>query len=128
MSDRKRTRPGTGIPRRAELGAETGQATTSMFNDTMSSGSSQTKIADLLSHGAENGLHLSDLVRLTDLPERTVRQMIHQERRRHIPVLSDNKNGYFLPGSDREKADCVQSLRRRAAEILEAADGIDGVD
>lgn len=82
-------------------------------------------IADLLSHGADHGVHLSDLVRLTELPERTVRQMIHQERRRHIPILSNNKDGYYLPGSGCEKANCVRSLRRRAAEILEAADGIE---
>lgn len=83
-------------------------------------------IADLLSHGADHGLHLSDLVRLTGFPERTVRQMIHRERRKHIPILSNNKDGYYLPSSDYEKAECVCSLRRRAVEILEAADGIEG--
>lgn len=111
---------------KAEAGAETEQATTSISNDTTTTENRQMGIAGLLSHGANHGLHLTDLVRLTGLPERTVREMVHQERRQHIPILSDNKNGYFLPGSEHEKAACVQSLRRRAAEILEAASGIEG--
>lgn len=98
-------------------------------NDTTSPPPGQAvKIADFLSHGTDHGVHLSDLVKLTDLPERTVRQMIHQERRKHIPILSNNKDGYYLPGSEHEKDDCVRSLRKRAAEILEAADGIEGAD
>lgn len=84
------------------------------------------KVSDLLSRGADNGLHLSDLVRLTGLPERTIRQTIHRERREHIPILSNNRDGYFMPASDCEKAACVRSLRGRAMEIMEAADGIEG--
>lgn len=113
---------------KAEAGAETEQATTTENDFTTAAGSRQMGIARFLSYGADRGLHLTDLVRLTDLPERTVRLMIHQERRQHVLILSDNRNGYFLPSSEHEKTDCVQSLRRRAAEILEAADGIEAAE
>ena len=76
--------------------------------------------------GQENGLHLQDLVRITGWTEREVRQQIHRERRRHIPILSNNRDGYFLPGNPQERAYCVRSLRHRAGEILAAAKAIEG--
>lgn len=127
MSEKKGTSPDTAMSRLAKMEVGTEQTTTSNDHDTTVGQSGQVlHISDFLFRGADHGVHLSDLVRLTDLPERTVRQMIHQERRRHIPILSNNKDGYFLPGSDHEKADCVRSLKRRAAEIQEAAEGIEG--
>lgn len=83
-------------------------------------------ISRFLAAGQENGLHLRDLVSLTGLTEREVRQQIHIERRRHVPILSNNRDGYFLPGSSQERAACVRSLRHRAAEILAAARAIEG--
>ena len=82
-------------------------------------------IASLLLAGSENGLHLQDLVRLTGEDQRTVRKMIHEERRRGVPILSDNISGYFLPSSQQEREACVQSLRHRAKEILRAAAAIE---
>lgn len=75
--------------------------------------------------GRENGLHLKDLVKITGLSEREVRKQIHFERRQHIPIISDNRNGYFLPGSPQERAACVHSMRHRASEILAAAKAIE---
>ena len=82
-------------------------------------------ISSLLMCGQENGLHLSDLTKMTDRTEREVRMMIHSERRRGVPILSNNRDGYFLPGSDAERAQCVKSLRHRANEILKAASAIE---
>lgn len=82
-------------------------------------------IASLLMEGADNGLHLQDLVRLTGEDQRTVRKMIHQERRRGIPILSNSKDGYYLPGNEYEKAECVRQMRGRAREILAAARAIE---
>ena len=82
-------------------------------------------ISRLLMHGQENGLHISDLTKMTDRTEREVRMMIHSERRRGVPILSNNRDGYFLPGSDAERAQCVKSLRHRANEILKAAMSIE---
>ena len=82
-------------------------------------------ISRLLMHGKENGLHLSDLTKMTVRTEREVRMMIHSERRRGVPILSNNRDGYYLPGSDAERAQCVKSLRHRANEILKAASSIE---
>ena len=93
------------------------------YTTTQSGG--QGTISRLLMEGAGNGLHLQDLVRLTGEDQRTVRKMIHEERRRGVPILSDNASGYFLPGSQQEREACVQSLRHRAKEILAAAEAIE---
>ena len=84
------------------------------------------RIANLLSHGAENGVTLRHLEKLADLPGREVRRQIERERRHGIPILSDNMNGYFLPSSEDEKARCVCSMRGRAGEILRTARAIEG--
>lgn len=84
----------------------------------------QFEIAELLGHGPENGLHLSDLVRLTGWTEREVRRIIQAERLLGVPILSNCKDGYFLPETEADRAACVRSLRGRAQEILSVADAI----
>ena len=79
----------------------------------------------MLMAGSENGLHLQDLVHLTGEDQRTVRKLIHQERRRGIPILSNSKDGYYLPGNEYERAECVRQMRGRAKEILAAARAIE---
>lgn len=88
IEGKKNTRPDVGASRRAvETGAASRQATTSKTDfNTGSTPGQAVHIADFLSPGADHGVHLSDLVKLTGLPERTVRQMIHLERRKHIPI------------------------------------------
>lgn len=93
------------------------------FNTERSGG--QGTISRLLMEGSENGLHLQDLVRLIDEDQRTVRRMIHEERRQGIPILSNSKDGYYLPGNEYEKAECVRQMRGRAREILAAAKAIE---
>ena len=94
-------------------------------DDTTERTNGQTGISVLLLHGAENGLHLQDLARLKGWSEREVRQQIHTERRQGVPILSNNRDGYYLPGNDHERTACVRSLRHRAAEILAAAEAIE---
>ena len=95
------------------------------FDDTTDYKNTQSGIASLLMHGAENGLHLSDLARLTGWTEREVRKVIHEERRKGVPILSNNRDGYYLPGNETERTHCVRSLRHRAHEILAAAEAIE---
>ena len=97
-------------------------------NHTPRGGGSQFSISDFLSHGPQNGLHLSDLVRLTGWTEREVRRIIQAERLRGVPILSDNANGYFLPVTAADRAACVRSLRGRAQEILSVADAISAAE
>lgn len=96
-------------------------------NSTTEHTGGQTGISSLLMCGAENGLHLKDLARMKGWSEREVRQQSHIERRRGVQILSNNKDGYFLPGDDRERMACVKSLRHRAKEILAAAEAIERV-
>ena len=82
-------------------------------------------IAQFLLAGAGQGLHLRDLVRITHLSEREVRQMIQAERLRGIPILSNNQDGYFLPGDEAERAAFVRSMRHRADEIDRAGEAVE---
>lgn len=82
-------------------------------------------IAQFLLAGAGQGLHLRDLVRITHLSEREVRKMIQAERLRGIPILSNCRNGYFLPCGAAERAAFVRSMRCRADEIHRAADAVE---
>lgn len=86
------------------------------------------KIADFLLPGQQNAVPLKHLKDLLHLDGRKVRLMIQAERLAGTPILADNQTGYFLPGNDRERARCVRSMRRRAAEIVKAADAIEGAD
>lgn len=78
-------------------------------------------ISTLLMPGTDNGLTLRDLEALTGQDGRTIRRQIEAERRRGVPILSDNKSGYFLPARDSEKTRFVYSMRGRACEILKTA-------
>lgn len=112
---------------KAEMGSASKHTTISpAFECTTIAPSRQAlKISGLLSHSAENGVTLRHLEKLTDLPGREVRRQIERERRRGIPILSDNMSGYFLPSSEDEKARCVRSMRGRAREILRTAQAIE---
>ena len=124
MRNNEKARPAGSAAERAKREKQWSSGN-SHTHSTTNDSNGQAGIAGLLMAGAANGLHLSDLVRLTGWTEREVRQMIHQERRQGIPILSNSKDGYYLPGNEYEKADCVRQMRGRAREILAAAAGIE---
>ena len=126
QNDEKARPAGSTAERAAETGTTEQVASLSTSNNSTKSGKSREGgISPLLMNGSENGLHLQDLVRITRQTERAVRRQIHAERRRGVPILSDNVCGYFLPSTDEERAACVRSLRHRAREILRAARAIE---
>ena len=125
MSAKKKARPGAGTPERAAETAACGWAAVSHKHSNATTADRQIKIADLLSYGQENGLHLRDLVKFTGWTEREVRAQIHRERRQHTPILSNNRDGYYLPGDEQERAACVRSMRHRAGEIMKTARAIE---
>lgn len=109
-----------------KVGATAWQAGASPCNDTTVKPPGQGfRVADLLLRGQENALPLKHLKGLLHADGRTVRRQIEVERRRGIPILSNCRDGYFLPDSDSEKAQCVRSMRGRAAEILKTAAAIE---
>lgn len=123
---RKNTRPEAATSERA--GREKAWTGNNSRNQhTTAADGGQGLVSSLLMEGRDNAIHLADLVRLTGWPERDVRKAIQRERQRGSPILSDNKNGYFLPQSEAEKAQFVCSMRCRAREILRAANAVSGV-
>lgn len=84
------------------------------------------KIADFLSHGAENGVTLRHLEKLADLPGREVRRQIERERRAGALIISDNQHGYFLTDDPAEAQRFARSMQHRAREILRTARAIEG--
>lgn len=122
---RKNTRPEAATSRRA--GRESAWTGGNSRSQSTTAADGSQVVSSLLMEGRSNALHLADLVRLTGWPERDVRKAIQRERQRGSPILSDNKNGYFLPQSEAEKAQFVCSMRCRAREILRAANAVAGV-
>ena len=78
-------------------------------------------ISDLLHTGVENGTALRELVAATGLNERVVRLKIQQERKDGKLILSNNKDGYFLPERPEDVQCFARSMSRRAAEIASIA-------
>ena len=127
MSKQRKTRPvGDATERAREKGSAMQADTTSHSYSTADQEQKQEGfIAQFLLAGAGQGLHLRDLVKMTGRTEREVRQMIQAERLRGIPILADNKSGYYLPSSGEEKAAFVRSMRHRADEIHRAAEAVE---
>lgn len=123
----KDDRPTVGAVRRSvENGPVSQTAHASTTNDTTPAAERQPlQISDLLLHGEQNALPMKYLKELTGLDSRTIRLMIQQERLSGTPICANNKTGYYLPGSDQERSECVKSMRHRSAEIARTADAIE---
>ena len=78
-------------------------------------------ISDLLHSGEENGTTLRELVALTGMNERLVRLEIQRERKAGKLILSNNRDGYFLPERPEDVRRFARSMSRRAAEISSIA-------
>lgn len=127
MSKNKKTRLDAATSRRERQGNHWASGNPYGQSNTQTKGR-QFKIEALLMAGKENGLRLSDLVRVLDWPERDIRREIQAERLQGAPILSDNVNGYYLPATPEDRAACVRSLRGRAREILDVANAIEAAE
>ena len=127
MSKARKTSPGTAIPGLVvENGPVSQTAHASANNDTTDGAGRQLfRVSDLLHPGAENAIPRRELMTLTGLSDRELRLMIQKERLSGTPICANNKTGYYLPGSDQERAECVKSMRHRSAEIARTADAIE---
>lgn len=125
MRDKTEAHSSAATPKRAEMGAETKQTTTSTTDSSTSAETRQFRIADLLLKGEENALPLRHIKQLVNLPGREIRKQIQLERLQHIPILANNRSGYYLAGNERERERFVRSMRHRAAEIAKVAQAIE---
>lgn len=89
--------------------------------DSTTSAAKAPQIFSLLQTGAENGVTLRELVAMTGMNERLVRLKIQQERKAGKLILSNNKDGYYLPESPEDVLHFARSMSRRAAEIASIA-------
>ena len=89
--------------------------------DSTTSAAKVPQIFSLLQTGAENGVTLRELVALTGMNERLVRLKIQQERKAGKLILSNNRDGYFLPERPEDVQRFARSMSRRAAEIASIA-------
>ena len=118
MSENKKAPAGAATPARA-MG--NGLETMYPMNDYSTVSRKALSISDLLHTGAENGTTLRELVALTGMNERLVRLKIQQERKAGKLILSNNKDGYFLPERPEDVQRFARSMSRRAAEISSIA-------
>lgn len=117
MTQNEKARPVTAITERAAAAAPGGAASSCDFEYTAKVTPRQVGIAGLLRPGSENGIRLSELVRLTGEDERSVRRRIQGERKAGKLILSDSLSGYFLPASADDVRRFARSMSRRAREI-----------
>lgn len=119
MRTKKRNAPvGAATPARA---AGNGLETLYPTKNYSTSSRKTPSISELLYTGAENGTTLRELVALTGMNERLVRLKIQQERKAGKLILSNNKDGYFLPERPEDVQRFARSMSRRAAEISSIA-------
>lgn len=123
----KMTHPTATTVEQVEMGAETGQDTTSTKNDTTATGNGQMRIADLLLTGEENATPLRHIKQMIDLPGREIRKQIQMERESHVPIVS-GRHGYFLAANNMEKERFVRGMKRRAHEIVKVAEAVGKAD
>lgn len=83
------------------------------------------RIADILSHGPENGQTITDLERLTGCQSREIRKQIEWERRAGALIISDNQHGYFLTDDPAEAQRFARSMLHRAAQIRQTARAVE---
>ena len=119
MRAKKRNAPvGAATPARA---AGNGLETLYPTKNYSTSSRKTPSISELLYTGAENGTTLRELVALTGMNERLVRLEIQRERKAGKLILSNNKDGYFLPERPEDVQRFARSMSRRAAEISSIA-------
>lgn len=74
-------------------------------------------LLSLIGYGADNGIHLADLVRLTGLESRIVRKRIETLRRSGHVICAD-ESGYYFPSTYAELSHYVRRTEKQARSIF----------
>lgn len=75
------------------------------------------KITDYIGRGRENAVTRSRLAELTGLGDRTIREMIAQERRETVIINLQNGDGYYIPTKAEEVKRFVSQETARLKSI-----------
>lgn len=124
IDEKKNARPVDSATEQAKAGDDCGSHIPDSDFITINSPCQVHRVVDLLSHGAQNAICLSDLEKLTGRDGRSIRKEIHRERRRGVPVASGNSDGvrgYFIAATGDELHRFARSMAHRASEILAVA-------
>ena len=119
MTETKNARPTVGAVEQAAIG-KAGSISKNHFT-TPATDRQPGFIESLLHNGAENGLTISDLHRLTGSDTRIIRKQIETERRAGALIISDNRHGYFLTDDPGEAQRFARSMLHRSREIARTA-------
>lgn len=128
MREYENTLPGAGTPDRADGIGPASQAEDRLHDEytTLPTKWQEGIVSGLLSIGQENAVPLRHLkTMLTGWSGRGVRREIETERRRGVPIVSDNQHGYWLASSYDEAQRFADSMRRRAAAIAATAAAVE---
>ena len=72
------------------------------------------RIIPLIGEGAEAGIHLCELVKMTGMEDRALRKSIEHLRRSGAVIASDADHGYYFPASVSELGAYVRKEEQRA--------------
>lgn len=125
MSVKEKTHPTAATVEQVESGAGLAGASVSTTDNSTATEFRQMRIADLLLKGEENAIPLRHIKQSVNLPGREIRKQIQLERLQHVPILANNRSGYYLAGNEVERERFVRSMRHRAKEILRTAQAIE---
>lgn len=109
---------------RTETAADKAHSSCTDFTTTHARCQDRLKISDVLPGERENALKMSELKQLFNGDSRTIRLMIQRERR-CVPILADNKSGYWVSRAPDEVHQFTQSMRRRARQIMRTAANVE---
>lgn len=121
MSKKRSARPGAATPGQAGKAAAFGKASAPNPNSTTAKSGRQWRISDFIGRSRESATTCRELCALTGLDNRTCRKLIEQERRRGVPIISDNRHGYWISSSRSEIEHFYTGMRQRAFEIERTA-------
>lgn len=123
VSGNKKARPVGSATEQAQMGVDCGSHIPKI-DCIITNPPCRAGVVDLLSHGAANAICMADLVKLAGRDNRTIRAEIHKERRRGVPIVSENSDGvrgYYIAETSDELRRFARSMTHRAGEILAVA-------
>ena len=116
------TSAGAGTEKAAALA---GSASNSFLHYSPRAAKPQGVISKYLLCGQQNAVTLRQIVKLSELDNRTARRMIEIERRMGTPICSNNQTGYYLAADATELERFIRSMQHRAGEIWKTARALD---
>lgn len=76
------------------------------------------KLLMLIGSGSEQGIHLKELCKATQLSDRTVRKAIETLRRSGVVICADSINGYYYPVDANELFRYIKQEEHRGKSTL----------